>query len=52
MSGLDYNPVIIALDVSDREKMRRMVKELHPYVGKFKVGLEMFVGFGVSLTHQ
>jgi len=52
MSGLDYNPVIIALDVSDREKMRRMVKELHPYVGKFKVGLEMFVGFGPDVVRE
>jgi orotidine-5'-phosphate decarboxylase len=52
MSELKYNPVIIALDVSDREKMRQMVKELHPYVGKFKVGLEMFVGFGPDVVKE
>jgi orotidine-5'-phosphate decarboxylase len=52
MPGLEYNPVIIALDVSDRARMRQMVKELHPYVGKFKVGLEMFVGFGPDVVRE
>jgi orotidine-5'-phosphate decarboxylase len=52
MPGLEYNPVIIALDFSDRGKMRQMVKKLHPYVGKFKVGLEMFVGFGPDVVRE
>ena len=52
MPVVDYNPVIIALDVSDRAKMRQMVKELHPYVGKFKLGLEMFVGFGPDVVNE
>lgn len=52
MPVFNYNPVIIALDVSDRATMRQMVKTLHPYVGKFKVGLEMFVGFGPDAVRE
>ncbi len=49
---MKYNPVIVALDVSDRESMRQLVAALQPYVGKCKIGLEMFVGFGPDVVRE
>ena len=46
------NPVITALDVSDREAMRSLIKQLAPYGGIFKLGLEMFVGFGPDIVKE
>lgn len=46
------NPVITALDVSDREAMRALIKKLAPYGGIFKLGLEMFVGFGPEVVKE
>ncbi|MBR5946817.1 orotidine-5'-phosphate decarboxylase [bacterium] len=46
------NPVITALDVSDREAMRALIRELAPYGGIFKLGLEMFVGFGPEVVRE
>lgn len=46
------NPVITALDVSDRETMRSLIKQLAPFGGIFKLGLEMFVGFGPEIVRE
>ena len=46
------NPVITALDVSDREAMRALIKKLSPFGGIFKLGLEMFVGFGPDIVRE
>ena len=46
------NPVITALDVSDREAMRSLIKQLAPFGGVFKLGLEMFVGFGPEIVRE
>ena len=46
------NPVITALDVSDRETMRSLIKQLAPFGGIFKLGLEMFVGFGPDIVKE
>jgi len=46
------NKVIIALDLSDPEKMRKVVGELSPHTGFFKVGLEMFIGFGPDIVRE
>jgi len=46
------NKVIIALDLSDLEKMRKAVEELSPHTGFFKVGLEMFVLFGPDIVKE
>lgn len=32
------NPIVVALDVDDLSKAQNLVKELHPFVGGFKVG--------------
>lgn len=32
------NPIVVALDVDDVSKAQKLVKELHPFVGGFKVG--------------
>ena len=46
------NPVITALDVSDREAMRALIKKLSTFGGIFKLGLEMFVGFGPDIVRE
>ncbi len=46
------NKVIIALDLSDLEKMRKVVGELSPHTGFFKVGLEMFIRFGPEIVRE
>ena len=49
---MKFNPVITALDVSDREAMRTLIRELSPFGGIFKLGLEMFVGFGPEVVKE
>ncbi len=49
---MKFNPVITALDVSDREAMRALTAALAPYGGIFKLGLEMFVGFGPEVVKE
>ena len=46
------NPVITALDVSDREAMKKLISDLAPFGGIFKLGLEMFVGFGPEIVRE
>lgn len=38
--------IIVALDVDSLDKALKLVKELHPYVGYFKVGLELLTSEG------
>ena len=38
--------IILALDVDSLEKALELVRELHPYVGLFKVGLELLTNEG------
>jgi orotidine-5'-phosphate decarboxylase len=38
--------IIVALDVSTLEEVRRLVEELAPYVGCFKIGLELLTAVG------
>jgi len=38
--------IIVALDVDSLDKALSLVKELHPYVGYFKVGLELLTSEG------
>lgn len=46
------NPIILALDVPDLESARKLVRELAPVVGAFKVGKELFVATGPELIHE
>lgn len=41
--------IIVALDVPTVEEATRLVKELKPYVGMFKVGLELVVSTGLEI---
>jgi orotidine-5'-phosphate decarboxylase len=47
---MDRNPVIIALDCSDREQACALARSLAPDAGLFKIGLEMFVRFGPAIV--
>lgn len=40
------NPVLVALDLPDREEARRLAKAVKPHVGGFKVGLELIMAAG------
>lgn len=42
----DRNPVLVALDVPTAERAVRLARDLAPYVGGFKVGLELITGPG------
>lgn len=42
----DHNPVLVALDVPSAERAVRLARDLAPYVGGFKVGLELLTGPG------
>ncbi len=46
------NPIILALDVSSRENMEKLIVELSSYVGAFKIGLEMFTRFGPDIVKE
>src|SRR5438876_579966 len=44
------NPIIVALDVPSSEAALRLVGELAPQVGGFKVGSELFTSAGPEIT--
>lgn len=46
------NPIIVALDVADIDSARRLIRELAPVVGAFKVGKELFVATGPDLVRE
>jgi len=41
-----YNPIIVALDVSDRAKMNEVAAVIAPHTGMMKIGLELFTLYG------
>ena len=38
--------IVLALDVETLEEAKKLVDELSPFVGTFKVGLQLYTGFG------
>ncbi len=44
--------LIVALDVDSRERAGRLVEELGPYVGMFKVGKELFTAEGPEVVRS
>lgn len=46
------NKVIIALDVSSRDKALHLVRELHDSCGMFKVGSELYMAAGPSVVSE
>lgn len=45
---MDYNPILVALDVQSAEEAIRLAEKVSPAVGGFKVGLEILMGAGPS----
>ena len=43
--------LVLALDVETIEKAKTLVDKLSPYVGVFKVGLELFCGCGLEIIN-
>lgn len=46
------NPIVVALDVSDLERVDALIRTLEGEVGLFKVGLELFTAFGAEAVHR
>lgn len=46
------NPLIVALDVPDRDRALRLVEELSGVVGCFKVGSELFTSVGPEIVRE
>jgi len=43
------NKLVLALDVETIEEAKKFVDELSPFVGTFKVGLQLFCGYGLEI---
>lgn len=43
--------LVLALDVEDIEEAKNLVDELSPYIGTFKVGLQLFCGYGLEIVN-
>lgn len=43
--------LVLALDVEDIEDAKSLVDELSPYIGTFKVGLQLFCGYGLEIVN-
>jgi len=43
--------LVLALDVEDINEAKQLVQELSPYIGTFKVGLQLFCGYGLEIVN-
>lgn len=43
--------LVLALDVEDINEAKALVDELSPYIGTFKVGLQLFCGYGLEIIN-
>ena len=43
--------LVLALDVEKIEEAKNLVEKLSPYIGTFKVGLQLFCGFGLEIIN-
>ena len=43
--------LVLALDVEDIEEAKQLVDELSPYIGTFKVGLQLFCGYVLEIVN-
>jgi len=43
--------LVLALDVEDIEVAKKLVDELSPYISTFKVGLQLFCGYGLEIVN-
>lgn len=44
--------LVLALDVEDINEAKALVDELSPYIGTFKVGLQLFCGYGLEIVNH
>lgn len=44
------NPIIVAIDVSDRAKMNELAAVIAPHAGMLKIGLELFTNHGPAIV--
>jgi orotidine-5'-phosphate decarboxylase len=52
MTSSVKDKLCLALDVNNADEALSLVNELHPYVGCFKVGLELFTSYGPSFVEK
>jgi orotidine-5'-phosphate decarboxylase len=50
LNGPMRNPILVALDVSTQEAALKLVDELEPIVGGFKIGSELFTSAGPEIV--
>ena len=43
--------LVLALDVETIEEAKELIDELSPYIGTFKVGLQLFCGYGLEIVN-
>ena len=43
--------LVLALDVEDISEARELVDSMSPYIGTFKVGLQLFCGYGLEIVN-
>lgn len=43
--------IVLALDVETIDEAKKLVDSLSPYTGTFKVGLQMFMGYGLEIVN-
>ena len=43
--------LVLALDVEDINDAKKLVDEMSPYIGAFKVGLQLFCGYGLEIVN-
>jgi len=49
---MNYNPIIVALDVESAEQARAIVHHIGPAVDFYKVGLELYTAAGLDLVRE
>jgi len=43
--------LVLALDVEDINEAKKLVDEMSPYIATFKVGLQLFCGYGLEIVN-
>jgi orotidine-5'-phosphate decarboxylase len=49
---MNYNPIIVALDVESAEEARSLVRRLGRQIDFYKVGMELYAAAGMAIVHE
>src|SRR5271167_2481733 len=49
---MSHNPIIVALDVASVEEARKLVRQIGPGVGLYKVGMELYCAAGMDFVRE